>query len=187
MPLVATIWRVLSRRGFLTPQRQKRQAPPWRRFQAELPNECWQADVIHWPRERCRSDRIASPPRPKACSPTLASGAPTGWHPETVSRLTRANLAQRVVLVVALAGVLVLAGTYIVTDGLSGGGGGWFNYVPGSSEPFYPDVGLDPFPRFLVWLGVVIVWGVVSFWILGLPTNESSDGTTRPPSEASDR
>jgi transposase InsO family protein len=47
-PSVATIWRVLSRRGFITPQPQKRPRSSWRRFQAELPNECWQADVTHW-------------------------------------------------------------------------------------------------------------------------------------------
>ena len=48
VPSVATIWRVLSRRGFVTPQPHKRPRSSWRRFQAELPNECWQADVTHW-------------------------------------------------------------------------------------------------------------------------------------------
>lgn len=48
VPSVATIWRVLSRRGFVTPQPHKRPKSSWRRFQAELPNECWQADTTHW-------------------------------------------------------------------------------------------------------------------------------------------
>ncbi len=48
VPSVATIWRVLSRRGFITPQPHKRPRSSWRRFQAELPNKCWQADVTHW-------------------------------------------------------------------------------------------------------------------------------------------
>jgi len=48
VPSVATIWRVLSRRGFVVPQPQKRPRSSWRRFQAELPNECWQADTTHW-------------------------------------------------------------------------------------------------------------------------------------------
>ncbi len=48
VPSVATIWRVLSRRGFVTPQPQKRPKSSWRRFAAELPNECWQADTTHW-------------------------------------------------------------------------------------------------------------------------------------------
>jgi transposase InsO family protein len=47
-PSVATIWRVLSRRGFVTPQPHKRPRSSWRRFQAELPNELWQADITHW-------------------------------------------------------------------------------------------------------------------------------------------
>ncbi len=48
VPSVATIWRVLSRRGFVTPQPHKRPRSSWRRFQADLPNECWQADTTHW-------------------------------------------------------------------------------------------------------------------------------------------
>jgi transposase InsO family protein len=48
VPSVATIWRVLSRRGFITPQPQKRPRSSFRRFQADLPNECWQADTTHW-------------------------------------------------------------------------------------------------------------------------------------------
>jgi transposase InsO family protein len=48
VPSVATIWRVLSRRGFVTPQPHKRPASSWKRFEAELPNECWQADTTHW-------------------------------------------------------------------------------------------------------------------------------------------
>jgi transposase InsO family protein len=48
-PSVATIWRTLSRRGFVTPQPHKRPRSSWRRFEADWPNECWQADVTHWP------------------------------------------------------------------------------------------------------------------------------------------
>lgn len=47
-PSVATIWRVLSRRGFVTPQPQKRPKSSWVRFEADLPNERWQADITHW-------------------------------------------------------------------------------------------------------------------------------------------
>ncbi|HEX2186829.1 MAG TPA: IS481 family transposase [Chloroflexota bacterium] len=48
VPSVATIWRVLTRRGFVVPQPHKRPRSSWRRFEAELPNECWQADTTHW-------------------------------------------------------------------------------------------------------------------------------------------
>jgi transposase InsO family protein len=48
VPAVSTIWRILSRRGFVTPQPQKRPRSSWRRFTAEQPNERWQADTTHW-------------------------------------------------------------------------------------------------------------------------------------------
>jgi transposase InsO family protein len=47
VPSTATIWRVLKARGFVTPQPHKRPASSIIRFAAELPNECWQADVTH--------------------------------------------------------------------------------------------------------------------------------------------
>jgi transposase InsO family protein len=48
VPSVATIWRILTRRGFVTPQPQKRPKSSWHRFAAEQPNERWQADTTHW-------------------------------------------------------------------------------------------------------------------------------------------
>jgi transposase InsO family protein len=36
------------RRGFVTPQPQKRPRSSWHRFRAEQPNERWQADTNHW-------------------------------------------------------------------------------------------------------------------------------------------
>ena len=44
----STIHRVLVRRGFVTPQPQKRPRTSWTRFEAFLPNETWQADMTHW-------------------------------------------------------------------------------------------------------------------------------------------
>ena len=46
-PSVPAIWRVLKARGLVTPQPHKRPKSSWRRFAAEFPNECWQADVTH--------------------------------------------------------------------------------------------------------------------------------------------
>jgi transposase InsO family protein len=48
VPSVSTIWRVLRRRGFVVPQPHKRPRSSWIRFEAQLPNECWQSDVTHW-------------------------------------------------------------------------------------------------------------------------------------------
>lgn len=48
LPSVSTIWRILTRRGFVTPQPQKRPRSSWHRFEADQPNERWQADTTHW-------------------------------------------------------------------------------------------------------------------------------------------
>lgn len=47
VPSVSTIWRILVRRGFVTPQPQKRPRSSFVRFEAEMPNERWQADITH--------------------------------------------------------------------------------------------------------------------------------------------
>jgi transposase InsO family protein len=47
VPSVPTIWRVLRARGFVTHQPHKRPKSSWKRFVADFPNECWQADVTH--------------------------------------------------------------------------------------------------------------------------------------------
>ena len=47
MPAVSTIWRILSRRGFVRLQPQKRPRSSWRTFCADQPNERWQADITH--------------------------------------------------------------------------------------------------------------------------------------------
>jgi transposase InsO family protein len=49
VPSVSTIWRILRREGLVSPQPQKRPRSSLIRFEAELPNETWQADVTHWP------------------------------------------------------------------------------------------------------------------------------------------
>jgi transposase InsO family protein len=47
VPSASTIWRVLSRRGFVTPEPHKRPKSSIIRFAAEQPNERWQADITH--------------------------------------------------------------------------------------------------------------------------------------------
>jgi transposase InsO family protein len=47
-PSPSTVWRILARRGFVTPQPQKRPKSSFIRFEADLPNERWQADITHW-------------------------------------------------------------------------------------------------------------------------------------------
>jgi transposase InsO family protein len=48
VPSVATVHRILVRRGFVDPQPQKRPKGSWRRFEAPAPNEWWQIDAMGW-------------------------------------------------------------------------------------------------------------------------------------------
>jgi len=48
LPSVSTVYRVLKRRGFVTPEPRKRPRASFIRFEASLPNECWQSDMTHW-------------------------------------------------------------------------------------------------------------------------------------------
>jgi transposase InsO family protein len=48
VPSEATIWRILVRRGFVTPTPSKRPKGSIRRFEADWPNERWQADHTSW-------------------------------------------------------------------------------------------------------------------------------------------
>jgi transposase len=48
VPSVSTIWRILRREGLVIPEPQKRPRCSLIRFQAELPNEMWQADITCW-------------------------------------------------------------------------------------------------------------------------------------------
>jgi transposase InsO family protein len=48
VPSPATIWRILSRHGLIIPEPHKRPRSSFKRFEAELPNEMWQADATHW-------------------------------------------------------------------------------------------------------------------------------------------
>lgn len=44
----ASVHRILVREGLVTPAPKKRPKSSCIRFQAELPNQCWQADTTHW-------------------------------------------------------------------------------------------------------------------------------------------
>jgi transposase InsO family protein len=44
----ATVYRILRRANTITPQPAKKPRSSYIRFQADQPNECWQADFTHW-------------------------------------------------------------------------------------------------------------------------------------------
>ena len=45
----ATVSRYLSRAGLVTPDPAKRPKSSYIRFEADMPNECWQSDFTHYP------------------------------------------------------------------------------------------------------------------------------------------
>jgi transposase InsO family protein len=49
VPAESTIRRILTNAGLISPEPRKRPRSSYRRFEAELPNECWQADITYWP------------------------------------------------------------------------------------------------------------------------------------------
>ena len=48
VPSVATIYRILVRRGLVEPAPRKRPKGSWKRFEAPAPNEYWQIDAMDW-------------------------------------------------------------------------------------------------------------------------------------------
>ncbi|WP_245797214.1 IS481 family transposase [Corynebacterium aquilae] len=48
-PAASTIHRILTKEGLVTPHPKRRPKSSYIRFQAELPNECWQLDVTEYP------------------------------------------------------------------------------------------------------------------------------------------
>jgi transposase InsO family protein len=48
VPSVSTVWQILTRRGMITPQPQKRPKSATKRFCFDRPNECWQSDWTGW-------------------------------------------------------------------------------------------------------------------------------------------
>ena len=47
-PSRATVWRILKRQRLIVAQPQKRPRSSLIRFEAQLPNEMWQADITAW-------------------------------------------------------------------------------------------------------------------------------------------
>ena len=98
VPSVSTIWRVLGRRGFVSPQPKKRPRSSFIRFEAALPNECWQSDT-----------GLASAPGPSA-PPSRMTRPPQSPAPRSADNgLGRAHAGGRVVILVADLDVRVLS------------------------------------------------------------------------------
>jgi transposase len=74
VPLVSSIWRVLTRRGCVVPQPKKRPRSSVIRFAAALPNETWQSDMTHWALGDGSPVEIVNP------STTTAGSASPRWR-----------------------------------------------------------------------------------------------------------
>ncbi len=95
-----------------------------------------------------------------------------------MERLRALALAQRIVVVVALAGVLRAIGLWWV--GRTYPPGGWFSYAPLTEAP-YLDHGIGrPTGHALVWVVLIVLWAVLSIWLLGLGRDRQSPETPGP-------
>jgi hypothetical protein len=80
-------------------------------------------------------------------------------------RIDEMYLGQRIVLVIALAGVLHIIGMYVVTRGHTLTGG-WFGYTPSTARLYSPSGGLNAPASAAVGIGLTIVWALASIRIL---------------------
>ena len=78
--------------------------------------------------------------------------------------LGRLGLAQRIVIVVALALILGAVGVYVTTLGGPAAQFGWFGYAPLTRATFGPD--LSPWEQLLVWIGLIAAWTAASLVLL---------------------
>jgi transposase InsO family protein len=114
----ATISRHLARHGLVTPQPRKRPRSSYIRFAAELPNERWQSDFIHWQLAGGREVEIVSwidDHSRYALSVTA--------HPVTTGQVTLATFRAAVAVHGAPAATLTDNGM-VYTTRFSGGRGG---------------------------------------------------------------
>jgi transposase len=90
----ATVARQLIARGLVTPQPKKRPKSSYVRFEASMPNECWQADFTHYrlthpdgrPRARQRDPDLARRPLPVRAADHRP---PPGHRPDRAHRVPR--------------------------------------------------------------------------------------------------
>lgn len=74
------------------------------------------------------------------------------------------NIAQRVVIVIALAAALLVFGLWLTHLGSERVG--WFGYAPLRSIPPVARGGIPGWARMLIWLALVAAWAVPSFFLL---------------------
>jgi len=94
VPAVATIWRILTRRRFVTPQPQKRPRSSWKRFEADLPNQCGKptSPTGAWPITATSKSSTSSTTPPDGDRNRRRGFRPGGAVPRRRTRHVRAAL-----------------------------------------------------------------------------------------------
>ena len=85
------------------------------------------------------------------------------------------NRTQRVVIAIGFGLGLYAFGEWVTTRG-GGAPFGWVAYAPLSqANPLDTVRGLHPWVRLVIWLALIVVWVVVSVWLLRAPTESGGD------------
>ncbi len=79
--------------------------------------------------------------------------------------MSRLNLRQRIVVVIALGVGLGFFGLWVTNQGPVGPFG-WTGYAPLRVATYGPDGGLHPWVRLLIWLALTVVWAIASIVLL---------------------
>jgi hypothetical protein len=89
-------------------------------------------------------------------------------------RLRGLNIHQRIILVIGLGAAIFFFGGWVTTRGALTG---WVAYAPLSNTANFPNMGLHPWVRLLIWLALILVWLVFSVAVLRSPS--SSEGSDK--------
>jgi len=81
-----------------------------------------------------------------------------------VHLIDRLNMAQRVVIVVAIGIALAVVGRYLVS--LGSPRFGWYAYSPLTNRIESPGTGLPGWLRLVIWLGMTGIWALASVIVL---------------------
>lgn len=86
--------------------------------------------------------------------------------------IDRLNMAQRVVVVVALGLAMGIVASYLTSLGTRTG---WYAYAPLSGQSFQPQgAGAPAWLRLIIWLAATCVWALASLAILRRPPSQAA-------------
>ena len=80
--------------------------------------------------------------------------------------IDRLNMAQRVVVVIALGLALGIVASYLTGAGVAGVRTGWYAYAPLSGQLQAPGIGEAGWLRLMIWLAAISLWALTSLRVL---------------------